>query len=450
MITIKNNADDEKKYPFDDYEEDIIVSLMLDYPESVQTIMPYLEPGSFKKIETQYVVAYILEYFNQFKSLPTRQILNSSLKRKLSTDQLGYKEILEIVNRKTDPREIAATKKLLFDWTRSRAFGMLYDEENINKYKSGEYDELQKVFDKAKSIQEVGSTSLWFFDDYDKLFIEENFDKFSTGFPSIDKLIHSGGVARKEVFVFMAPTGVGKSIALINTAVANINNGKNVIIYTLELSDIQTAVRLTGCLLNLPVHANKRFEHKAIMVDKLKQIRNSGCCGTLVIQPLPPDETSVHTIQASLAQLKTRHFIPDVMCLDYLELMASIRPSDNKDEYIRQRAVTSQVRGLAIKENLPIFTATRTNRAGNDKDGAIIEIDKIADSYGKAMPIDYLVSIAQSKEEYKEGFDNAHNPLETKSSPFRIYVNKNRNGPKQATIEGEVNYATMRMEERLI
>ncbi len=48
------------------------------------------------------------------------------------------------------------------------------------------------------------------------------------------------------------------------------------------------------------------------------------------------------------------------------------------------------------------------------------------------MPMDYVVSINQSSEEYK-------------SDPprFRFYIAKNRNGPKFQTVTAYVNYETM-------
>lgn len=132
---------------------------------------------------------------------------------------------------------------------------------------------------------------------------------------------------------------------------------------------------------------------------------------------------------------KTRSWVPDVVVVDYLELMVSRRQSDNKEDYVKQKACSTQLRGLAQNENVTVYTATQTNRSGNDAD-KMLDVTKISESYGKAMPMDYLVSINQTEDEYNEVPARAH-----------IYVAKNRNGPKFISFEVKINYETMRIEE---
>ena len=61
-------------------------------------------------------------------------------------------------------------------------------------------------------------------------------------------------------------------------------------------------------------------------------------------------------------------------------------------------------------------------------------MNKVAESYGKMMPMDYVVSINQTLEEYTDGI-------------IRLYIAKNRNGPKFKTITARINYNTMSVEE---
>ena len=61
------------------------------------------------------------------------------------------------------------------------------------------------------------------------------------------------------------------------------------------------------------------------------------------------------------------------------------------------------------------------------------------------MPLDYIVTINQSKKEYEEGKLRADDP----DSPniraiVRFFVAKNRNGPKFMIINARINYETMR------
>jgi replicative DNA helicase len=137
--------------------------------------------------------------------------------------------------------------------------------------------------------------------------------------------------------------------------------------------------------------------------------------------------------------LKRAHnWVPDVLVLDYLELMVSRSTFDNREEYDRQKKVAVQLRELAVNENLIVFTATQTNRDGlggkeGSDGGEVIGMNKVAESYGKMMSADYVVSLNQGEEEKPLG-------------RYRLYISKNRNGPAQngaILVRVRVNYDTM-------
>ena len=121
--------------------------------------------------------------------------------------------------------------------------------------------------------------------------------------------------------------------------------------------------------------------------------------------------------------------------------------SDNKDEYMKQKGISTQVRGLAKNENVLVFTATQTNRSGNTTDESVLDVTKIAESYGKSMPMDYLVSINQSQDEYRSQFNASG--VSVHPATARMYIAKNRNGPKFQTIEIKINYSTMSIQESI-
>jgi replicative DNA helicase len=158
--------------------------------------------------------------------------------------------------------------------------------------------------------------------------------------------------------------------------------------------------------------------------------------GSLKIYEFPPEEISVDTVYQVIKSLKkTKAWIPDVVIIDYLELMMSRRSQYNKDDYTRQKRVSTELRGLASNENVLLFSATQTNRDQTKKDGGggPIDVNRVAESYGKMMPSDYVVSLNQNPDEYQAG-------------RFRFYIAKNRNGPKFKTISAKVNYETMVVE----
>lgn len=433
-----------EQYPFGQYEEDAIVALILDYPEFFSGISRFITHELFSKLEVQYVVAHIMQYYESYGSFPTRGMLLDGIKRKLTVDDPGYEQILSVANRPSDPREVSAIKDRLTDWARSKAYGLLYDADVITKFHSGDFEAIEEVFNKARTIQDLGNSSMWFFDELEKLFVESTVEHFTSSFVQLDHHLNNGGPSRKEVLVWMAPTGVGKSIVLANNAISNVLRGRKVLYITFELSDVMSAIRMLGTITGRPIDG-RRFDYKEQMMAMITRLRQGGEVGDLVIHEFPPDEVSVDGIYALVEHLRrSKGWNPDIICLDYLELMVSRRVSDNKDEYLKQKSVTTQVRGLAKNLNVCVFTATQTNRSGNDSSG-VIDVTKMAESYGKAMPIDYLVSINQSSDEYRAQFDAHGNSVAPAFA--RMYIAKNRNGKKFQTIAVKINYNTMQIQE---
>jgi len=446
MIEALKRADHNAKQPFGEYEEEAIVSLLIDHPEFFTNVARFLTHELFNRTEVQYVIAHITEYYEQYGVFPTRGILVDSIKHSLTVDDIAYQDIIDIASRPSNPREVPWLKDIILKWARSKAYGLIYDVDTIAKYKDGNFEAIEAVFNQARNIQDIGSGTLWFFDELEKLFAHDLIEKFTTGFAQLDACMHDDqderGPARKEMVVWMAPTGVGKSIMLINNAISNVLRGRNVLYITLELSDAMSALRGMGVISNKPI--KRRFDLKNEIIAIINHIKSDGNIGDLAFHEFPPDEISVDEIYALVDHLKrSKGWVPDIICIDYLELMISRRQSDNADSYMKQKGVSTQVRGLAKTENVLVFTATQTNRGGNDSE--IIDVTKIAESYGKSMAMDYLISLNQTREEYQSVLD--HNGIAVHPAPARMYIAKNRNGAKFVTIPVKINYSTMKIQE---
>ena len=99
---------------FGEYEEEAIVSLMIDHPEFFVSMSGFLSHELFSRLETQYVAAHILKYHEEYGVYPTRGLLVDNIKQSLTVDSAGYEDIISIANRVSNPREIPAIKSKLF------------------------------------------------------------------------------------------------------------------------------------------------------------------------------------------------------------------------------------------------------------------------------------------------------------------------------------------------
>jgi replicative DNA helicase len=459
VIEIKPTQDESEDLQLGKVEEKAIISLAFDQPDIFSTILPYLQSEFFKNREARVIFDILRFYYQKHDIIINREMCSELLMRELTADD-SHKEILDLVNRQLDPREAPVIIDHLTDWARKRALGKLFTEETQRAFDRGDFDSIDRIIEDAHKISNVDTRYHFFFDEYTKLYARENERHFTTGFARLDAVINTGGPISSDVFCWMGPTGGGKSIALINSGAMNVRRGCNVLHVTLEMTWKSVALRYMSYFSKMDVMM-KRFDPIAQgkITAALDNVKSSSPKGTMIIVEYPPDEVSCDTILNNIDILRRLHGISiDVVIIDYLELLLSRIPDYNRDDYIRQKRVSTEISRLAKKANVVVFTGTQTNRSAIEIQGkkeALIGINKVAESYGKAMPISYLVTINSDKHEYEEGrVDKDGKVTSDESIPItqavaRLHVVKNRNGPNFITINLRVNYSTMRMEEEI-
>ncbi len=431
---------DSSDAPFDKYQEEAIISLALDHPEFFTNVGQYIKPNMFQRPECQYVIAHILNAYEKYGVVPSRQILRSRIVKELTVDE-NYKDILTLLDRKSNHREVPIIKEDLLKWARKRAFGLLYSEEAIASFHEGDFSSIEKIFNEANKVVDIGEGGFWLFKSLETLFEPQANIHLTTGFPKLDAVLNDGGPSPKEVVCWMAPTGVGKSILLINNAISSLkgigpdgNPGQDVLLVTFELDTYKTAMRTLASATTVPT--NQILAKKDDVISKIKHLQTI-YNKQLLIYELPPNECSVEHIYAIIDTNRKRYgFNPSVVVLDYLDLMMSRVPEYNKKgDYERLKNVATEIRGLAKKQNVLVYTATQTNREGAE-DGMLIDMTKIADSFGKQFALDYVISLNQSR-------------ADREAIPARIcfFVAKNRNGPKNELIDCVINYDNMVVKE---
>lgn len=435
------SGQDSQTQPFGPYQEEAIVSLALDHPEFFSAAARFIKPDMFGRLEIRWIMAEILNTFEKFNVIPTRGMLNNDLQQKVTIDD-PHEEIFRIVNRKSDPREVPIVKDTLLKWSRDRAYGLLYSDEAIEAYHRQDYTYIENIFQEANRIADVGNQGFWFFENAELLFQDDIIPHKTTGFPGLDRLLNNGGPSAKEVVCWLAGTNVGKSVLLCNNAITSLKGegsdgkpGQDVLLITFELDAIKTAMRCVASAFGVPI---SQIMDKQAYIRRVMQQMKKTYDKRFLIHEMPPDECSVNHIYALLDSLKrVQGWKPDVVIIDYMDLMVSRNPAYNKDDYTRQKHVANEVRGLAKNENVLIFTATQTNRSGSNGE-ELVDLTKAAESFGKQFSLDYIISLNQTRSERQM------NPPR-----LRFFVAKNRNGPKHVTISCEINYDTMVVKELL-
>lgn len=298
----------------------------------------------------------------------------------------------------------------------------------------GRIDEIEPLIRKAISISRIVDNGQTYFNDYqgrwERLSKSAGEDKYKTLLPGLNKSL-DGGLGVKELAMVIAPPGVGKSLFLVNQAVTSLMENRKVLYVSLEMSEDKIAQRFDSVITMLPQLKLKSPASIPEVKRRMDRFQAKFDSSKLIIKEFPCSQLNANGLRAYLSQLhQAEDFVPDVICIDYLELM---RPTKEiQHEYQAQQRIADELRGLAMEYKCLIWTATQTNRQGRSV--RIITDLELGDCYGKIRPCDFAVSLNQTEEEYEGG-------------TMRVYVVKSRNGRPRFTINAEIDYSNLTIME---
>ena len=223
-----------------------------------------------------------------------------------------------------------------------------------------------------------------------------------TLWPWLDEKLDGGFKSNGRAFyVFAGQTNVGKSIFLGNIAANMSRQGKNVVIISLEMSDIMYGCRVVSDVTKIPI-ANLADE-AVTLKHTITEMNKSPNNGKILIKEFPPNTISSQQIASYIKTLQLKGIKIDAIVLDYINL---IKGSMNTNMYERIKSAAEEIRALTYKFNCPIISATQLNRTGYDVDTP--KLDSIGESIGLAATADVIVGITQSDEDKELNIINIH------------------------------------------
>lgn len=204
--------------------------------------------------------------------------------------------------------------------------------------------------------------------------------------------ITKGGLSKKTLNICLAGTGVGKSMFMCHCAAGNLLEGLNVLYITLEMSEERIAERIDANLMNIPIDELSILP-KDVYEKKISKIKEK-TVGKLIIKEYPTASAGSNNFRYLLNELKLkRNFKPDIIYIDYLNICCSsrLKVGSNVNSYLYVKAIAEELRGLAVEFNLPIVSATQTNRTGYTNSD--VGLEDTSESFGLPATADFMFAI---------------------------------------------------------
>ena len=160
-------------------------------------------------------------------------------------------------------------------------------------------------------------------------------------------------------------TGVGKSLFMCHVAAASLMQSKNVLYITMEMAEERIAERIDANLLNMTMVELETAE-RDIYETRVNKLA-SKTRGKLIVKEYPTAGAHAGHFKLLLEELKIKkNFKPDLVVIDYLNICASARVKNSSaNSYTIVKSIAEELRGLAQEHDVPVLSATQTNREGN-------------------------------------------------------------------------------------
>jgi len=331
----------------------------------------------------------IRKLFNKYDQPPTYEMLRLEVSHYPESDQKDATiEILKDIEKKVNQTEIEHAKDQAFEFCKNQSMKNAI-LKSVELLKDQKFEEIQKTIEDAMKVTVETDIGHKYFESLkSRSTANHRPNAAPTGFPALDHLdVLDGGLAGGELGVVMAPTGVGKSFLLVNFGYGALAAGKNVVHYTMELSENSIGTRYDSRITKIPI---KQIISRLPEVEtKLEAFTG----GKLIIKEYPTKIATVNTIKFHMGRLISSGFEPDLIIIDYGDLMRSRKGYDQKRYELE--SIYEDLRGFAMETKLPIWTATQSNREGFNDD--IITIDKVGEAISKVHVSDFFATFSQRK-----------------------------------------------------
>ena len=158
--------------------------------------------------------------------------------------------------------------------------------------------------------------------------------------------------------------------------------------------------------------------------------------GQLFIKEYPPKVATINTVKFHTGRLLSSGFEPDLIIIDYGDLMRSRRGYDQKR--FELESIFEDLRALSMEMKLPIWTATQSNREGFNDD--VITIDKVGEAINKAMVVDFFGTFSQRKFHIgKNRMGQANVNYNIDMDPSRAFIDLNDDQTPGFSVGDQVN-----------
>lgn len=355
------------------FQLQLLNQIILD-KEFSRSIIDVMDTQYFENKYFKIIFQMIKEYYSKYEHVPNFNTLEQITKSELQ-QELASKIVIDTLSKIKDaPIEGASfvqDKAMKFCKQQELQKAITKAQKVIDGGEFENYDQLEEMVREALQVGTKSDGTQDVFSNLDEVLNEDYRHPIPMGIPGIDKLL-KGGLAKGEIGVILAPTGVGKSTLLTKISNHAFNMGYNVLQIFFE--DNPKIIQRKHFTLWTKIHPDDMSIKKEEVMSKVNHIKET-MPNRLILEKLPSDTLTMLQIKNRLRKMVADGIPIDMVVLDYIDCIV---PDKNLgDEWKSEGSVMRAFESMCHEMNLVGWTATQGNRC--------VSLDTIVNIEGKGL-----------------------------------------------------------------
>jgi replicative DNA helicase len=384
------NSDKNFNYLGETFQLQLLNQIIVD-KEFARSIIDVIEPNYFENKYFKILIQMIKEYYKKYESSPSYETLLQITKSEIQ-QELAAKIVIDTLKKIQDsPLEgsnYVQEKALKFCKQQELQKVMTKAQKIIDSGEFENYDTLEEMVSKALQVGEVDRGTEDVFHNLDEVLNDDFRHPIPMGIPGIDRLL-KGGLAKGEIGVILAPTGVGKSTLLTKISNHAFNLGYNVLQIFFE--DNPKIIQRKHFTLWTGIAPDDLANKKEEVMNKITDIKET-MTNKLVLKKLPSDTLTMMQIKNQVRKMIAEGNKIDMILLDYIDCVV---PDKNLgDEWKSEGSVMRGFEAMCHELDIVGWTATQGNRSSISSE--VVTTDQMGGSIKKAQVGHVIISVAKT------------------------------------------------------
>lgn len=356
-----------------------------------RSIIDVIQPNYFENKYFKLVIQMVKEYYTKYEHTPSFETLDQITKAELQ-QETASKIVLDTLQKIKDApfegMDFVQEKSKKFCKQQELQKAMVTVQKIIDGGEFENYDKAEQLIREALQVGVIENTSSDVFSNLDEVLDEDYRHPIPIGIPGIDRLL-KGGLAKGEIGVILAPTGVGKSTFLTKISNHAFNLGYNVLQIFFE--DNPKIIQRKHITLWTKIHPDELTNRKDEVLGRVTSIKEK-MPNKLILQKHPSDTLTMLQIKNSIRKMVADGIKIDLVLLDYIDCVV---PDKNLgDEWKSEGSVMRAFEAMCHEMNIVGWTATQGNRSSISSE--VVTTDQMGGSIKKAQVGHVIISVAKT------------------------------------------------------